>query len=1055
MTSQEFFQQYFEALRQAMADAAVLRDAGASATLESLTAWRHRVSPALVRLVNEAIRNAEALLQGRLTLPEMSDPAKLRAEVIAAAAVRHQDKLAFAHALQTHCALIERLATFVVAEPPPPCSLPALINAVVRRTPRATEPNPDTRPSIAQRDVNEHLRVIDLIFHKINSAAIKEGGQTSHWVTRITPLMKLARWAFARWVTPPTTRARRPLSPNGSVQDRLEGIIHVGCELCGLEGSWSKPPSAAEVITVLDRLETVALGGLARLGTGHGLLGSSPHAVDPVWEAVAESKRKEPGTTRQDALIRPRWEQVLLQLRAVRDGLLDEGGPATLLAGLTKDEVLKGITLALRLGLDLCSPIPPTPDHIKQWQAAGVATLQALCDLWGVDPSPAPDGLDLLDLSDVGWQELIQSLDLEQAPADPLAWLLFNLHWLGREIEDGERAPWRDRSFVVDPLRDREALRCWDALSGRRTFTADLLPSLNPEGDDQSAEGKKRKDGVIKWLFWRTPARRIVLSHLSHVQRRASFSPSGAWSAGSGPSRARTLARGVQLGRGVGQAMKELEEFFPELILGDSSGAPAWAEIAARALEELGEDGPVTAMASSLKLVHWERLVQYAERVPQHRATLAQARALWAEVDTKEAAPLSPRWFEEDSSRLEQLMDVVVINAALRRWSELARPALRPAILSMRHQRRRARGRLRALVFGEDMRLVLPALHTAAGQHARLGRALGWYLLRWVEHEVAAGLPITHHIITPPCSIPAEPQAQPDGSLRMIEDRPTFEALRFFVLVCALRGVYETMLAWAQPEGGRLNKGTLGALIEALPWRLADQESIDRGEVLAQLPDARQDPLELSRRLLAETARRALGSKDEATRGRGHKMSQLLKEPRMLCDWLTNTQIMKLKTLELPDRDYSSFRELEESLLSVRDDDDVEQAERTYQAMMRDLMTLFLTFTSLNLAKPRTQPGRVASSRGSYRTWRRLRNTLHKHHERVLPELRPVLEQIVLLPSCIADKRARAQALEVLVRPLAPRPPLAFGDKLLPPSKVDCMIQRASDLLHLIKSRGL
>ena len=156
------------------------------------------------------------------------------------------------------------------------------------------------------------------------------------------------------------------------------------------------------------------------------------------------------------------------------------------------------------------------------------------------------------------------------------------------------------------------------------------------------------------------------------------------------------------------------------------------------------------------------------------------------------------------------------------------------------------------------------------------------------------------------------------------------------------------------------------------------------------------------------------------------------------------------------DSDESSETETEdEDSSGTGDDDDVEQAERTNQAMRRDLMTLFLTLTSENSAKPRTQPGRVAPSRGSYRTWRLLRNTLHKHHERVLPELRPVLEQIVLLPARFDDKRARAQALEVLVRPLAPRPPLAFGDILLPPSKVDCMIQRASDLLHLIKSKGL
>jgi hypothetical protein len=303
--------------------------------------------------------------------------------------------------------------------------------------------------------------------------------------------------------------------------------------------------------------------------------------------------------------------------------------------------------------------------------------------------------------------------------------------------------------------------------------------------------------------------------------------------------------------------------------------------------------------------------------------------------------------------------------------------------------------------------------------------------------------------------LPAEPQARPGYALLPIEHRPTFEALRFFVLVCGLRGAFKTMLAWATPDGGKFNKGTLGALIDALPLELADQESLDRGEELAQDPDAPEDPVDLSRGLLAELARGALHHKDEETRGRGHEMKRMLDKPGRLRDRLTNKRIVALKTLELPDRYYSSFRELEEALLSACDDDDVDQMRLTFQAMRRDVMRLFLAFTSPASTKPRTQPERVDRARGSYRTWRRLRGTLLKHHERLLTDLRPVLEQIVGLPAQCPDKRARARALEALVRPLAPPPPLAFGDILLPPSKVDHMIQRASDLLGRLGPKGL
>jgi len=273
--------------------------------------------------------------------------------------------------------------------------------------------------------------------------------------------------------------------------------------------------------------------------------------------------------------------------------------------------------------------------------------------------------------------------------------------------------------------------------------------------------------------------------------------------------RARGLPQEVQAG-----ALERLEESWPYLLLiGAEDGPAAMPEVLARAVETLGEAGPLAPLAPLLDQEAWERLACELT-LGRWRGPLSR---LYREPRgrTARAAAVAHAW-RQDSTRFARDLRAVLLLRLTRLWTRA--PELGVPVSSWRRLevgQARGRARLRAAVSQRPEALV-GALLRAPAPYARLMTALRRYALAlfWAEAE--------HNFPGSSCAAPRPPAPPLPGLSDLLPDAELLGSLRAWILLVILRGDGPLLAAWRDHRIGRTG-GTWDRRVHELPPSLSAQ----------------------------------------------------------------------------------------------------------------------------------------------------------------------------------------------------------------------------------------
>lgn len=351
--------------------------------------------------------------------------------------------------------------------------------------------------------------------------------------------------------------------------------------------------------------------------------------------------------------------------------------------------------------------------------------------------------------------------------ADPVAWGLEGLAWVGGRIHQTERVTWQ-QGVDVNPLRDGAHAVLWSQF-------------LDGQFWDAQADAES---------LWLPAAKRGFAAAL-----RARGVPA--------PDRKQYVA--------------DYAEAFFWMLLGGRDATPGWKEVAVRLLERDGSSAPA-ALAAHLGPEGWSWVL----RCPSASSPTWRAARRWALPDHPN--PLSEAWHlcrqgPADPGWMEHLLDGLVAQRLVAAWSGVGtetgpRTSPKQAWDVVLRNRGRTRGRLRAVLLetAGDALLAIPSLPgLAAATHQALA-AVGWSQAHVVLHK--HGLPSWDSSLTPTCEAP--PPLQP---LLSAQDEAV---LRTWMLLVVLRGRWAQLDHWGRTGTWRTrpDSGWGRLLKDGLPPRL-------------------------------------------------------------------------------------------------------------------------------------------------------------------------------------------------------------------------------------------
>lgn len=389
-------------------------------------------------------------------------------------------------------------------------------------------------------------------------------------------------------------------------------------------------------------------------------------------------------------------------------------------------------------------------------------TPEALRAVLGAVAVPPPSGA----RSPAEWRRWAgrHATDVPHDDAHIAAWRRARLDAVGARIEARERHAWREVPYPDDPKGDARAAALWAAW-----FT----------GDPWS--------GRSAW-------EKLLLPHAARAFR--------------GVCEARRLPQEVRR-----RVLDDLREgFFWALLGAGGDAAPAWVDLALRTLETAGP-GPVDALVAVLDRDGWDRV----GRCIATRGTWATTIAAWQH---DRAEPLARARAVSSTagarpSLAEPLLDLHVALRCLERLADAPESSLWPTV---RQNRGRGRGRLRAVLADRPDRLMEPLL-ALPGLLARTRAAVRRFAWSWAWRELATDFTFDAG------------RAGPAPCLETLDAPPPLEAaerdaMKTWVFLVLLRGRDAHLARWVRTGSTGDRDSTWARLLsDACPPCLVDDPS--------------------------------------------------------------------------------------------------------------------------------------------------------------------------------------------------------------------------------------
>ncbi|NOY27749.1 MAG: hypothetical protein GXP62_17945 [Oligoflexia bacterium] len=376
------------------------------------------------------------------------------------------------------------------------------------------------------------------------------------------------------------------------------------------------------------------------------------------------------------------------------------------------------------------------------------------------------------------WRNAVYSRPQTQIPGDPLAWALSELAAHAWLVDAVERRPWAARNYQVVPLLDAEIAGLWKAWAQGHPW-----------------------DVRDAWETLFLPPALRAFSAVVHGRR---------------------LPREVRH-----RALGDAHEGFFYVLVGDGAERAGWREVAVRVIEAAGMD-PVDALASALPLSSWPRVARCAVTRGHGRHTAAMA---WGETVAWEVQARELRL--RGQQRPQELGDLLDLHLAMRlvtRWSDPAFTSPARGVAVVRHNRGRARGRLRAVLREAPAEHLLARLVELPGLAERTSVAVAVYARDWAWQQVQHGFSFYDvRTIEPPCVLPegGAPPLSVDDQL----------ALQTWVLLVLLKGRLAHLRQWVR-GGDAVDKRdtTWGRLLaDDCPEQLRSYPGATRAQGLSRL----------------------------------------------------------------------------------------------------------------------------------------------------------------------------------------------------------------------------
>lgn len=354
-----------------------------------------------------------------------------------------------------------------------------------------------------------------------------------------------------------------------------------------------------------------------------------------------------------------------------------------------------------------------------------------------------------------------------RSAVDPLAWTLESLAFFAEEVDLRERAAFTTRTFATRPDRDDACRKLWaewfrTGFADRDRWTR-LFAGPVHEAAKTALLARKYPSSVRDRLL------------------------------GSAPS-----------------AESELSELAYDQLLFAPSDLPGWVDVATRVVETGGAN-PVDALVGSLDPAG----LLVAGHCAARRGHWADTAALLAEdCDLDRRGDRVRDQVSRDPAWAHGLVDLHTALRLLTMWALPNSGDPDDAWVSIRSNRGRARGRLRAVLARGSRDRLRDGVHSVPGLHARTSQALSRHVYRWfMDNDNQDSPPSPGQLATPLCaSVSLVPFAA--------EDVP---AARTWTLLVVLRGQLDRLERWVRSGSTGDRDTRWGELLAtALPPALRD-----------------------------------------------------------------------------------------------------------------------------------------------------------------------------------------------------------------------------------------
>lgn len=373
------------------------------------------------------------------------------------------------------------------------------------------------------------------------------------------------------------------------------------------------------------------------------------------------------------------------------------------------------------------------------------------------------DAMDLTILPERVWRRELEQRKGITLHADPLAWALEHLGWLGMEQQRLERDAWATYHYQANPKEDAIAGTLWVAW-----FSGDL-------GRVWRGWERTYWEAARVCLYRALQARRVPVEERPRI-------------------------------------VAETQEAFFSLFLGARGGPQGWQELAVRVLEGSGNAGPVEALAHLVEPDRWGDFFVCASQRQPWRGTLNR---VLPEGFGGDWGPLGVR---QEPARLEAMLDLHVAWRLVRSWSQPGACGVDASWHVLEHHRYRVRGRLRALVRERSDERLRDALLGLDGLDDRTRRAVASFIWTWAQQELSVRFAVVPRVLTPICVVP---EIRPPRTARP-QTPEIWEVERGWLLLCLLKGQGARIRLYSRHQDHA--NGSLGELLNLLPDEAADPD---------------------------------------------------------------------------------------------------------------------------------------------------------------------------------------------------------------------------------------